>query len=55
MRTINHFLREQRGTTAIEYGLYAGLFVAAWIAALSQLDMGYESTFGEISSTLDIP
>ncbi len=55
MCTIQRFLREQRGTTAIEYGLYAGLFIAAWIAALSQLDAGYESTFGEISTVLDLP
>jgi len=52
---MQRFWVEQNGTTAVEYGLYAGLFIAAWVAALSQLDSGYASTFGEISTILDLP
>ena len=38
MSLIKRFVREERGATAIEYGLIAGLVAVAIITALTQVD-----------------
>ena len=48
-----HFVREENGVTAIEYGLIAALIAVAIIVALTSLGQSLESNFGEVSSALD--
>lgn len=53
MTKIRNFLRNNKGATAIEYGLIAALIAVAAIAAMSGLGNSLKSTFGNVSSTLD--
>jgi pilus assembly protein Flp/PilA len=45
--------RDERGATAIEYGLIAALVAAVIITAVTNLGGSLNSTFGLIGKTLD--
>ena len=53
IRTALHMLRaDQRGATAIEYGLIAALIVVAMMAGLTKLGGGTNGMWGKISTTV---
>lgn len=52
MTFLRTFLRDERGATAIEYGLIAALISVAIIGILSQLGGSLESTFQSINTGL---
>ncbi|MFZ0694579.1 MAG: Flp family type IVb pilin [Alphaproteobacteria bacterium] len=52
-KTIRKFLRDERGATAIEYGLIAGLVSVAAIAALSAMGTSLQGIFGIVSTQLN--
>lgn len=52
MKTIRNFLKNNKGATAIEYGLIAALIAVAAITAMSGLGTKLSSTFTNVSSTL---
>lgn len=49
---LKRFLKDERGATAIEYGLIAALISVAIIGILSQLGGSLESTFESINTSL---
>ena len=53
MVSLKKFLKNEDGATAIEYGLIAALIGVAIIAAVTTLGGSLESTFTEVSTTLD--
>ncbi|KTR82071.1 Flp family type IVb pilin [uncultured Novosphingobium sp.] len=52
MKFLNKFRRDEKGATAIEYGLIAALIAVAAITAMSGLGSSLTSTFAKTSSTL---
>jgi pilus assembly protein Flp/PilA len=46
------FLKNNKGATAIEYGLIAALIAVAAIAAMSSVGSKLGSTFNNVSSSL---
>lgn len=52
MTTIRHFLRDEQGATAIEYGLIAALVSVAAIGALTSLGGSLSDIFSFVSSEL---
>ncbi|MBB3940803.1 pilus assembly protein Flp/PilA [Novosphingobium fluoreni] len=52
MKFLNKFRRDEKGATAIEYGLIAALIAVAAITAMSGLGSSLTSTFNKTSSTL---
>jgi pilus assembly protein Flp/PilA len=52
MSTIRKFLRDESGTTAIEYGLIAALVSVVIIAALTLLGSNLNATFQRVASNL---
>jgi pilus assembly protein Flp/PilA len=46
------FLRDDKGVTAIEYGLIAGLVAAAIVTAITNVTGGLTHAFGIISTAL---
>ncbi|MBB4859807.1 pilus assembly protein Flp/PilA [Novosphingobium chloroacetimidivorans] len=52
MKFINKFRRDEKGATAIEYGLIAALIAVAAITAMAGLGSSLTSTFTKTSSTL---
>ncbi|GLR92241.1 Flp family type IVb pilin [Bradyrhizobium iriomotense] len=52
MKTLVHFLRDESGATAIEYGLIAAGISLAIIAAVNGLGTKLTTKFGSISSSL---
>ena len=52
MSTIRHFVRDESGATAIEYGLIAALVSVAAIGALTALGDSLNQIFTFISTTL---
>ncbi|MCL6608709.1 MAG: Flp family type IVb pilin [Geminicoccaceae bacterium] len=52
MSFLRSFLRDERGATAIEYGLIAALISVAIIAALTTLEGALTSTFNSITEAL---
>lgn len=51
-KTIRNFVRDERGATAIEYGLIAGLVSVAAILALQALGASLQQIFTYVSTTL---
>lgn len=49
---IRHFLKDEEGATAIEYGLIAGLVAVAIVAALSLMSGGLNDLFTAIGNQL---
>jgi len=53
MTKIRNFVRNNKGATAIEYGLIAALIAVAAITALSSVGTSLKKTFGNVSTKLD--
>jgi pilus assembly protein Flp/PilA len=54
MRKLILLQRNQRGATAIEYGLIAALIAVAAIGAMSSLGTKLSNTFNNVSSNLTL-
>ena len=52
MQTIRNFIKNNKGATAIEYGLIAALIAVAAIAAMQGLGSNLTKTFNNVSSNL---
>jgi pilus assembly protein Flp/PilA len=52
MKTLNRFLKNEEGTTAIEYGLIAALISVAAIAAMTAVGGSLTGTFTQVSNSL---
>ena len=52
MTKIRNFLRNNKGATAIEYGLIAALIAVAAIAAMQGLGNQLKTTFGNVSTNM---
>lgn len=52
MRLVRKILRNDRGATAIEYGLIAALIAVAAITAMSRLGSNLSKTFNNVSTKL---
>jgi pilus assembly protein Flp/PilA len=52
MRTITRLLRDERGVTAIEYGLIAALIAVAAIAAFQLVGSNLSSVFNTVATDL---
>ncbi len=50
---IRHFVKSEKGATAIEYGLIAALVSVAAITALTAMGESLNSIFTFVSTTLD--
>jgi len=46
------FLRDERGATAVEYGLLTALISLAIVASLNAVGMGLSNTFSNVSTQL---
>jgi pilus assembly protein Flp/PilA len=53
MKTIRKFLKNNKGATAIEYGLIAALIAVAAIGAMSSLGKQLGNTFNKVDNELD--
>lgn len=54
MRHLILLKRNQRGATAIEYGLIAALIAVAAIGAMSSLGKNVSNTFTNVSNNLNV-
>lgn len=52
MKTIQKFIRDEQGVTAIEYGLIAALIAVVIIAAVKIVGTQLDTTFSKIGSEL---
>lgn len=52
MKTIRKFLKNDKGATAIEYGLIAALIAVAAIGAMSSLGGKLNTTFNRVANNL---
>jgi len=52
MKTFIKFIQEEKGTSAVEYGLLVSLIAVAIVAAISALGSGISSTFSTAASSL---
>jgi pilus assembly protein Flp/PilA len=52
MQTIRNLIRNNKGATAIEYGLIAALIAVAAITAMSSLGSKLGNTFNTVSNKL---
>jgi len=50
--SLHHFLRDERGATAIEYALIAGLIFLAIVAAIQPIGVALSGIFGQASTGL---
>ena len=53
MRNFFKLIRDQKGATAIEYGLIAALIAVAAIGAMQGIGTKLSSTFNNVSDCLD--
>ncbi|MEL7430321.1 MAG: Flp family type IVb pilin [Pseudomonadota bacterium] len=53
MKTLNRFLRDESGATAIEYGLIAALISVAIITAVTNFGSANEAMYNEITTAVD--
>ena len=53
MSLVRRFIREERGATAIEYGLIAGLVAVAIITALSLRGGSLDTLFSDVATQVD--
>ena len=53
MLKIRRFIKNNKGATAIEYGLIAALIAVAAITAMTSIGSKLGSTFNNVSSNLD--
>jgi pilus assembly protein Flp/PilA len=52
IRSIARFVRDERGATAIEYGLIAALIAVVVIAAATLVGTNLSTTFGNVATSL---
>jgi pilus assembly protein Flp/PilA len=52
MKKFLHMIRDEKGATAIEYGLIAALIAVAAIAAMQGLGTSLNSTFTNVSTAM---
>ena len=52
MKTIRKMIKDNKGATAIEYGLIAALIAVAAIAAMSSLGTTLNNTFGKVAGNM---
>jgi pilus assembly protein Flp/PilA len=52
MKTFRKMLKNEKGATAIEYGLIAALIAVAAIGAMSTLGTNLKTTFNSVSDNL---
>jgi pilus assembly protein Flp/PilA len=52
MKSVTNFLKNEEGTTAIEYGLIAALISVAAIAAMTAVGGSLTATFTRVSNSL---
>ena len=52
MQNIRNFIKNNKGATAIEYGLIAALIAVAAIAAMQGLGNNLKATFNNVSTNL---
>jgi pilus assembly protein Flp/PilA len=52
MSSLKRFLHDDRGATAVEYGLLTALLSVAVMASLSAVGAGLSNTFSTISTNL---
>lgn len=52
MKRIHNMLRDEKGATAIEYGLIAALIAVAAVGAMQGLGDSLKTTFNNTSSTM---
>lgn len=52
MQKIRAFLKNNKGATAIEYGLIAALIAVAAIAAMTSLGQNLNNTFTKVSTSM---
>lgn len=50
---LKRFFQDEKGATAIEYGLIAALIAVACITALTTLGQNTAATFNEINNAMD--
>lgn len=55
MQKIRAFLKNNKGATAIEYGLIAALIAVAAIAAMQGLGSSLNTTFNKVSDKMNNP
>lgn len=53
MKLIRKLIKNEKGATAIEYGLIAALVAIAAIAAMQALGTSITGTFNKVSTTLN--
>jgi pilus assembly protein Flp/PilA len=53
MQILRKIFRDNKGATAIEYGLIAALIAVAAITAMTSLGENLENTFNNVSNGLD--
>jgi pilus assembly protein Flp/PilA len=53
MSILKSFLRDEKGATAIEYGLIAAGISVAIITVVGQLGSGLNTTFGSVKNALN--
>ena len=53
MKTIRKFLKNNKGATAIEYGLIAALIAVAAIGAMSSLGTKLQTTFNKVGNNMN--
>lgn len=54
MKVIERFVRDERGSTAIEYGLIASLICIAVIASMTSLGSNLSDTWNKIQKNVAI-
>jgi pilus assembly protein Flp/PilA len=52
MTTLRNFMRDEKGATAIEYGLIAACISVAIIAAVTTVGSNLNTTFSNVSNAL---
>lgn len=55
MQKIRNFVKNNKGATAIEYGLIAALIAVAAIAAMSSIGGALNTTFSNVNDSLRTP
>ena len=53
MKIIRKLIRNEKGATAIEYGLIAALIAVAAIGAMSNIGSSLETTFNDVAGNLN--
>lgn len=53
MRAFRKMLKNNKGATAIEYGLIAALIAVAAIGAMTSLGSNLQNTFGKVANNIN--